>query len=186
MGFQDKGQSKVYEQGFTIIEILVAIALLGILTAVLTATLTGSLSLNRQSQKQLDTTTQVQGVLENVRAAWKTQSNYDNACAPGVTLPSGYSIKFINLNSRAAPLKADGTLWQAPDPNPTKAGPPSNTVNVQATCTAATGAQVGTGTALSVPAMRRLVVQSGTTGTNGTQVVGPQDFSLTVDVLRPQ
>lgn len=125
MGFQDKGQSKVYEQGFTIIEILVAIALLGILTAVLTATLTGSLSLNRQSQKQLDTTTQVQGVLENVRAAWKTQSNYDNACAPGVTLPSGYSIKFINLNSRAAPSKRTGPSGRRLTPIPPKLARPA-------------------------------------------------------------
>ncbi|WP_229659259.1 type II secretion system protein [Deinococcus wulumuqiensis] len=174
------------EQGLTIIELLVAIALLGILTAVLTATLTGSLSLNRQSQKQLDTTTQVQAIVENVRAAWKTQSNYDSACAPSVPVPTGYSVRFINLNSRAAPLNANGTLWQAPNPNPTNAGPPSNPVSLQAACTAATGASVGSGTALSVPALRRLVVQSGTAAADGSQVIGPQDFSLTLDVLRPQ
>ncbi|WP_200868193.1 type II secretion system protein [Deinococcus phoenicis] len=83
MAIGNARQSKYTEQGFTILEILVAIALLGILTSVLTATLTGSLSLNRQAQKQLDTTSNAQQVMENVRNAWSVQTNYKRRLGPG-------------------------------------------------------------------------------------------------------
>ncbi|KQR04673.1 pili assembly chaperone [Deinococcus sp. Leaf326] len=168
------------EQGFTLIELLVAIALLGILAAVLTATLTGSLNLNRQSQRQLDTTSNVQQVMENVRNAWNTLGNYNSACVPGLGLPDGYTVKFINLSARAQPLTAAGAVATG------TSTPPRNDVNRATSCTAATGATVGSGTSAQVPAMRRVVVQSGTAGTGGTQVIGGQDVALTYDILGPQ
>lgn len=178
--YSQRYRRRMRQQGFTVLEILVAIALLGILATVLTATLTGSLSLNRQAQRQLDTTSNAQQVLENVRNAWSVQSNYDNACAPGLNVPTGYTVKFINLSSRAQPLTAAGAVATG------TAVAPSNDVTVQATCTAATGAKVGSGVAATVPVMRRVTVQSGTLGANNTQVTGPQDVALTLDILRPQ
>ena len=170
-------------QGFTLVEILVAIALLGILAAVLTATLTGALGLNRQAQKQIDTASQVQAVLENIRNAWTVQDSYDRACAPGVTLPSGYTVKFVNLSSRAQPITQSNSVA-----SPATAAP-SNTLNISSgtTCTTSANSALTDG---SIPVMRRVTVQSGTlpagspSGTAPT--VGPQDLSLTLDLLRPQ
>ncbi|GGM17989.1 prepilin-type N-terminal cleavage/methylation domain-containing protein [Deinococcus aerophilus] len=166
------------QQGFTLIEVLVAIGLLGILTAVLTATLTGSLNLNRQAQRQLDTTTGVQQVMESVRGAWTVASNYDKACAPSMTVPAGYTVKFINLSTRAEPIKQDGTVA-----SPATSAPVNDLkTSTSATCTASSNATLTSG---AVPILRRVTVQSGT-GTGTTQVIGAQDVALTLDVLRPQ
>lgn len=126
-------------QGFTLVEILVAIAILGILAAVLTATITGSLGLNRRAQQDLDSTTRAQQVIETVRNAWTVQANYATACAPGVTL-TGMTVTFVNLDSRAVPRTA-GTDKDA----------------VQSSgCTAKNDSVTGV-----APAMRRLSVSTG-------------------------
>lgn len=173
-----KARLGTQEQGFTVIEILVAIAMLGILAAVLTATLTGSLSLNRQAQRQLDTTSNVQQVMENVRNAWNVLGNYDSACVPSINVPAGYTIKFINLSTRAEPIKQDNMVASPPT------AAPVNTLNTttSATCTASANATLNGG---AVPTMRRVVVQSGTLGAGNSQVTGPQDVALTLDILRP-
>lgn len=156
------------QTGFTLIEVLVSIALLGILIAVLTATLTGSLNLNRQSQQQLGTATGAQRAMENVRNAWTTQTNYDKACAPGVSLPSGYTAQFVNLSTRAEPVtQANAVASPA-------SSAPSNALNTASTCTASTNAALSSG---SVPLMRRIVVSSGS---------GAQNTTLSLDVLRPR
>ncbi|WP_145975218.1 PulJ/GspJ family protein [Deinococcus gobiensis] len=175
-------QHDLANQGFTIIELLVAIALLGILTTVLTATLTGSLNLNRQAQRQLDTTSTVQQIMENVRNAWSTASNYNSACAPNLSQPAGYTVNFVNLNTRAQPLTATGAVATGTGIS----AAPSNSINRASTCTAATGAMIGSGATAQIPAMRRVIVQSGASGPNGSQVVGPQDITLTYDILGPQ
>ncbi|GGO36424.1 type II secretion system protein [Deinococcus humi] len=160
------------EQGFTIIEILVAIALLGILASVLTATMTGSLNLNRQSQRQLDTASRAQQVLESIRGAWADtsggviSSNYERACAPSSSVSlNGLSAKYINLNTRAQPINASGTVISAPS---------GTNVTITATCAAQPVVQMTGGATYP---MRRLIVSSNT---------GTQDIVLTLDVLRPQ
>ena len=160
----------VLEVGFTLIEVLVAIALLGILVAVLTATLTGSLNLNRQAQQQLGTTTGTQQLLESIRNAWANQTNYDSACAPGISLPSGYSTQFVNLSTRAEPITQANEVA-----NPASSAP-TNTLNTSntASCTASTNATLTSG---SVPLMRRIVVSSGSS---------TRDTALSLDLLRPQ
>jgi prepilin-type N-terminal cleavage/methylation domain-containing protein len=164
--------SKAMGQGFTIIEILVAIALLGILASVLTATMTGSLNLNRQSQRQLDTATRAQQVLESIRGAWAdtaggaVSSNYERACAPLSTVVlNGLSAKYINLNTRAQPINASGTVISTPT---------STNVTISANCAGQPLVQMTGGATYP---MRRLIVSSNT---------GAQDIVLTLDVLRPQ
>lgn len=178
------GHGTSREHGFTILEILVAIALLGILTAVLTTTLTGSLSLNRQAQRQLDTASNVQQVMERVRNSWggSSSTSYDSACAPGLSIPSGYTVKFINLSSRAEPISLNNVVLTGTT-TPTQYS--IEVVGATASCNAQTGDSLTT-TPASPPTMRRVIVQSGTAGPNNTQVIGPQDMQLTLDILRPQ
>lgn len=95
--------------GFTIIEILVAILIFGILMVVLSSTLSGSLKLNHQAQQELSTTSGVQDVIEKIRNAWSVQANYDAVCVLGLSLPSGYTAKYMNLDSRANPITTPAT-----------------------------------------------------------------------------
>lgn len=148
------------QQGFTLIEILVSVAILAILIAVLTATLTGSLGLNREAQQQLGTTAQAQQLLEQVRGAWGDQDRYDRACAE-VTIPTGYSVKFLPLDSRANVL-GTGT---------------SGTDIRTANCATQSVVNAPSSSPAAPPRMRRLIVASQT---------GRQDVSLTVDALRPE
>ncbi|MDP9764827.1 PulJ/GspJ family protein [Deinococcus enclensis] len=144
--------------GFTVVEILVAIAVFGVLAAVLTTTLVGSLDLNRRSQQSLDATSRAQLVMEGVRGAWNLADSmsYDRACAPtSVTVPAGVTVQYQNLDSRGEPLNALR----------------SNVV-FNANCA---GLSLPAGTV--VPRMRRIIVSTGT---------GAQDVTLELDVLRPQ
>lgn len=148
------------QDGFTVIEILTGILIMGILMGVLMFTLTGSLKLNRQSQQQLSTASRAQEILENIRGAWQTPDhlNYDRICAP-VNLPEGYSARVINLDSRANPLDA-GTDVR---------------VNSGGTTINCASQSINTNLDGQVPVMRRVIVKTGT---------GPQDTTLTLDVLR--
>lgn len=161
--------------GFTIVEILVSILILGLLMAVLSALLMGSLKMNQQSQKQVNTTSEAQRIMEDIRNSWATQSNYDNACAPGVVVPDGYNAKFINLSTRAEPVTLANDITVTITEYAI-----SNTVKTASatavSCTKATGAQF-TSPSGTPPTMRRIKVSSGT---------GAQDTILTLDVLRPQ
>lgn len=161
---------RAVQSGFTLIEVLIAIALLGILVAVLTATLTGSLNLNRQAQQQLGTTTGAQQVLESIRNAWTTLANYDNACAPSVSLPSGYSAQFTNLSTRAEPITQSNTVASP------ASSAPVNTLNTS-TSTSCTASANATLTGGGVPLMRRIIVSTGSS---------TQDTVLSLDILRPR
>lgn len=146
-------------QGFTLVELLVAIALLGVLLAVIIPGITALLGINRLGERELTTTTQAQRVLEDVKGAWQitpdvttaqVQARFDSNCVPGLVLPTGTTLQSRSLDSRAQ--------------NP---GSPVN-VSVAATCLASAAAP---------PAMRRVTVTAGT---------GAQATTLTLDVLRPQ
>lgn len=157
-------------QAFTIIEILVAILIFGVLTTALSMTLTGSLKLNQQSQDQLSTTSGTQRVMEDIRQSWLNQANYDLACVPNLSLPDKtYQVKFVNLSSRAEPITQSNTVASSS----LASSVPENAISTASPCTASTNALLTGGT---VPNMRRIIVRSGT---------GDQDTALSLDVVRP-
>lgn len=122
-------------QGFTLVELLVAIALLGVLLAVIIPGITALLGINRLGERELTTTTQAQRVLEEVKGAWQVQNTYDWNCVPGLVLPSGVTLQSRPLDSRA---QSPGSLVN---------------VSVAAACPASTA---------TAPVMRRVTVTAGT------------------------
>lgn len=150
------------EAGFTLVEVLVAIALFGILMAVLLPSITALLGINRQGERQLNTTAQAQQVIESVKGAWQitpgmsstqigeVQGRFDSNCVPGLTLDAGVTAQSQERTSRAAAIGG------------------KSMINVVSTCPAAPA---------TPPVMRRVQVVAGT---------GAQATTLTLDVLRPQ
>lgn len=98
------------QYGFTIIEILVCILILGILTAVITSTLTGALAINQASQMQIDSTVKAQRTLENVRDLWQSDASaYNGACInSNIAIPENVAIKFVNVDSNGKEYTAPG------------------------------------------------------------------------------
>ncbi|GHG04431.1 pili assembly chaperone [Deinococcus piscis] len=97
--------SFVTQAGFTLVEILVAIALFAILMAVLSSTLLGTLNINGKSQQRLASTTKVQQVVENVKASWtssaKALANYGNVCVEMEgAVPAGTTVQVQGLDKR--------------------------------------------------------------------------------------
>lgn len=130
-----------FEQGFTLIEVLVAIALFGILLAVLIPSITALLGINRQGEVQLTSATQAQQVIESVKGAWQDAAVYSSNCAPSLILPTGVTAKSQPLDSRAG---SPGTLTDisraAPCPAAAAPVPPMRRIQI----TAGTGPQATT------------------------------------------
>ena len=78
------------EQGLTLVEILVAIALLGILVVLTAQPLLFSLSTSGASDRTLSATRTAQDVLERARAA--VVDNYTSPSLTSVTKPSGTTL----------------------------------------------------------------------------------------------
>jgi prepilin-type N-terminal cleavage/methylation domain-containing protein len=72
--------------GLTLIEILVSLALMGILTSFVVSSLTSSMGVTRQSRTALDATTNVQRLVEEVRGQWLEPRKFDDGCVEDVVL----------------------------------------------------------------------------------------------------
>lgn len=91
-----------HEDGFTLIEILMALLLLGVLILAVLAPLTGLFGLTRQSVRQTDATALAQAVMEDVRGQWQNWGKYDARCVAGETLPSGVTISAQDMTAQGA------------------------------------------------------------------------------------
>lgn len=96
------------EQGFTLVELLVAIALFGVLLAVLIPSITALLGINRSSERQLDSTTVAQRIVEDIKGAWQTPGRFYTGCVPGLSLPAGTSAQSQERDSRAGAISGKG------------------------------------------------------------------------------
>ncbi|MCY1703398.1 type II secretion system protein [Deinococcus sp. SL84] len=101
------------QAGFTLVELLVAIALFAILIAVISSTMIGILGVNGKSQQRLASTSKVQQVVESVKASWsppsvkstealdKVKANYGNICVEMQgALPAGTTVQVQGLDKR--------------------------------------------------------------------------------------
>ena len=103
-------------EGLTIIEILIALTLLGILVASIISPIVSSFQLTQASRLSLDATTEAQRIVEDIRGQWLSRAIYDSNCA-AITLKSNQTVTLQALN-------ADGTVKTASLPF-TKTGCPT-------------------------------------------------------------
>ncbi|MGY2892860.1 type IV pilus modification PilV family protein [Deinococcus sp. UYEF24] len=73
--------------GFTLVEVLIAIALFAIVVLVVLAPLTGLFGLSQKSAQQTTATNLVQQTVEQIRGQWLNANRYGNNCVAG-PLPS--------------------------------------------------------------------------------------------------
>lgn len=134
-------KSKHIQQGFTLIEMLVAVALFGIILAVLVPSITALLGINRRGETQLSGATQAQQLIESVKGAWQSSGAYASNCAPGLSLPTDATLKSQTLDSRAGnPGILSDIMLNTPCPAAPVSVPPMRRIQV----TTGTGTQATT------------------------------------------
>ena len=128
--------------GFTIVEVLVAIALFAIVVLVVVAPLTGLFGLTQKSTQQVGATNSAQQALERIRGQWLAQSNYDQGCVDA--LPAGVTVSIQNEDVQGSAVGAPGNVIRSADcgSDASVAGPPLRRVTVVAT----SGASASTST----------------------------------------
>ncbi|WP_291431127.1 prepilin-type N-terminal cleavage/methylation domain-containing protein [Deinococcus sp.] len=124
-----------HTQGFTIIEVLVAVFLTSVIALVVLTPLTGFFGLTRRSNQQVTATQQAQQVIEAVRGDWLSVVNYDQRCATQ-PIPATAQVTLTNLD-------VNGNSTGTPDLNATCGSNPPDTapvrrINVQVTLGGAT------------------------------------------------
>ncbi|MFW8626934.1 type IV pilus modification PilV family protein [Deinococcus sp. ME38] len=119
-----------HRQGFTIVEVLVAVLLTSVIAFVVLTPLTGFFGLTRRSTEQVTATQQAQRVLESVRGDWLSVANYDQRCATQ-PVPAGAQVTLTNLDVNGDPTGTPALNptcgSNPPDPAPVRR------VNVQVT-----------------------------------------------------
>ncbi|GAA5439989.1 hypothetical protein Dcae01_01498 [Deinococcus caeni] len=119
-----------HSQGFTIVEVLVAVLLTSVIAFVVLTPLTGFFGLTRRSTEQVTATQQAQQVLESVRGDWLSVANYDQRCATQ-PVPAGAQVTLTNLDVNGDPTGTP-TLNASCGSNPPDPAPVRR-VNVQVT-----------------------------------------------------
>ena len=89
-----------HNKGLTLIEIIIALALLGILVSFVVSSLAGSFQVTRENRKSLDATTTTQRILENVRGQWDSRAVYNTGCANVVLTPTNANFMTLSANQQ--------------------------------------------------------------------------------------
>ncbi|NJK43656.1 MAG: hypothetical protein HC933_04715 [Pleurocapsa sp. SU_196_0] len=137
--------------GLTIIEVLIALSLLGVMTSLIVSSLTGSFALTRDSRRTLDATTNLQRIVEEIRGQWRQRGFYNAGCAKNVNLnPTGAAFLSVSVESRALELSTTT--------NPTDSILPVTAQSAQNVPTSSCQPTVAQNTAPCVSAVRRVRV----------------------------
>lgn len=89
------------EQGFTLVETLVAILLLSILIMMVTAPITGLFGMTRDSTRRLSATGQAQQALEYIKSEWEDVAKYNATCVLdtlNVATLGAVTVEALNYN----------------------------------------------------------------------------------------
>jgi type II secretory pathway pseudopilin PulG len=92
-------------EGLTIIEVLIALSLLGVMTSLIVSSLTGSFALTRDSRRTLDATTNLQRIVEEIRGQWRQRGFYNAGCVKNLHLnPANAAFLSVSVESRTLEL----------------------------------------------------------------------------------
>ena len=101
-------------KGLTIIEVLIALALLGVMVGFVANSLASSFQITRENRKSLDATSAVQRVVESVRGQWQSRGLYGAGCAE-LTLNQAGS-NFMSITATVTKLNAAAETTGAAQP----------------------------------------------------------------------
>ena len=94
--------------GLTLIEILIALALLGVLVSFVVSSLAGSFQITRENRKSLDATTTAQRIIEDIRGQWSgSRAIYNTGCATLTLQPA--NATYMTLSAKSSTLDATAT-----------------------------------------------------------------------------
>ncbi len=105
---------RLFHSGFSLVEVLVALAILTIVLGVVASSIGSSLQISRQSRINAYASEYVQSVVERYRAHWSVPANYSSgATPPGL---SGLADKLSQANMTATinasqVINPDGTAF---------------------------------------------------------------------------
>jgi prepilin-type N-terminal cleavage/methylation domain-containing protein len=157
---------KLETRGLTLIEILIALVMLGVLVSFIVSSLASSFQLNRESRKSLDATANAQRIIEEIRGQWETPALYDNACVNLTLTPETSS--FMSTTITQKDYNVDAT--------PVNASAPTN-ITVSAACS-------GTALAACSSPMKRVFVTS-TDVAVPTKILARATLDVICPVVRP-
>ena len=137
-------------QGFTLLEVLVSIALLAVVLAMVSASLTGLFRSNRQSEQRQNNTVRVQELVEDLRRHWLDPTT--------MTSPVGtrgdYRLARARTESFTVPTGMTVTVWDV-TPNTDGTFTVSSNYSLSTNCSTATERPANS--------VRRVRVQSSST-----------------------
>ncbi|MFC6749380.1 prepilin-type N-terminal cleavage/methylation domain-containing protein [Deinococcus aquaticus] len=87
------------QQGFTIVEVLVAVMLLLVIVTAVLAPLTGLFGLSRQSTQQVAATNLAQAAIEQVKGEWQDSPKYQMNCVSLTSFPAGVQVRAQGMDS---------------------------------------------------------------------------------------
>ncbi|GGR25054.1 prepilin-type N-terminal cleavage/methylation domain-containing protein [Deinococcus ruber] len=135
---------RIKAQGFTLLEVLVALALLGVVIVAILAPLTGLFGMSQRSTRQVAATTQAQQAIELIRGQWLDPGRYAGNCVVG-SLPADVKVLSVQDEDvrgtvQTAPIAFSvGTQVSCPsDSSPAAPGSPLRKVSVSAALSGST------------------------------------------------
>lgn len=102
--------------GFSLIEVVIATLILGVLLAAILTPIGGLFRMNKSSQQTLSNTTLAQQVAERIVGEWTDVAKFEGACLDLTSdpLPGGVTVQVRELDDQAAPTGAYQNLGGCP------------------------------------------------------------------------
>lgn len=86
--------------GLTLIEILIALAMLGVMVSFVVTSLVGSFQITRENRKSIDATTTAQRIIEDIRGQWSDRALFNTSCANVTLSPPNAGYLTLNANQQ--------------------------------------------------------------------------------------